>query len=512
MMWEFAQAGIFAGVFAIALLLSGSAQGLDIAGTLAASTQATGSTGDVRTFYDRRAFAPAWSGSAAARRARAIALNALAHAAEDGLEPADYAVAAEGRGEAAETQYEMALTASVLRFARDLRIGRLAPSSIDRDAGLPPQSFDAAAALNEALRRQDAARFFRDLAPPHPEYRRLRQAFARYRTLAQLNAWTPMPADARDYARNERAAAALWNRLAVEDTTLSKMDRTPEAIDAAIRRFQERNGLGADGRIGPKTLAALNTSPAARVQQIITNMERWRWMPRTFGSAHIEVNAADATLKVIDEGRVVLTSRIVAGKPSTRTPIFAATVVAVTVNPSWHIPPSIARNELWPKERAHSGYLALQNIVVEAGALRQLPGEGNALGRVKLEMPNRFNSYLHDTPARALFIRDDRHFSHGCMRVQEILPLASYALTRDAASGLERLNAAVAAGTTLRIPLDRPLSVFVLYWTAIAHDDGTVDFRHDVYGRDGRLLAALSGHRSIGRVAQAQTECWAAAS
>jgi L,D-transpeptidase YcbB len=507
---SFAHAGIFAGVLGLALL-SSSAQGLDIAGTLAATTQATGDAGNVRTFYAQRAFAPAWSGSRAARRARVTALNALARAAEHGLEPADYAVAAEGRGEAAETQYEMALTAAVLRFARDLRIGRLAPNTIDRDVGLPPQSFDAAAALNEALREHDVMGFFRDLAPPHPEYRRLMLALARYRVVTRQGGWKPTPVDARDYDRSERVAAALWNRLAVEDATLSKMERTPEAIDPAIRRFQERNGLGADGRIGPKTLAALNTSPAARVQQIIANMERWRWMPRNFGSAHIEVNAADATLKVIDEGRAVLTSRIIAGKPSTRTPIFAATVIAVTVNPSWHVPPSIARNELWPKERAHPGYLALQNIVVEAGALRQLPGEGNALGRVKLEMPNRFNSYLHDTPARTLFIRDDRHFSHGCMRVQEILPLASYALTRDAASALERLNAAVAAGTTLRIPLDRPLSVFVLYWTAIAHDDGTVDFRHDVYGRDGRLLAALSGQRSIGRMAQAQTECWAAA-
>jgi murein L,D-transpeptidase YcbB/YkuD len=176
-------------------------------------------------------------------------------------------------------------------------------------------------------------------------------------------------------------------------------------------------------------------------------------------------------------------------------------VSAVTVNPSWNIPPSIARNELWPKERAEPGYLAAQHIVVEGESLRQLPGDDNALGHIKLEMPNRFNSYLHDTPAKALFAHDDRHFSHGCMRVQEITALASYALTRNTEEGVDRLNEAITLGTTRTTRLETPLAVYVLYWTAIAHDDGTVDFRPDIYGRDDRLLAAVTGFGPAGRVA-----------
>jgi L,D-transpeptidase YcbB len=198
---------------------------------------------------------------------------------------------------------------------------------------------------------------------------------------------------------------------------------------------------------------------------------------------------------------VVLASRIVAGKASSPTPIFVTQVSAVTANPSWNIPPSIARNELWPKERAEPGYLASQHIMVEGDLLRQLPGDDNALGRIKLEMPNRFNSYLHDTPAKNLFAHDDRHFSHGCMRVQEIAALASYALTRDTEAAVDRLNEAVALGTTETMRLDTPLTVYVLYWTAIAHDDGTVDFRGDIYGRDDRLLAAVTGHGPEGQIA-----------
>jgi murein L,D-transpeptidase YcbB/YkuD len=273
-------------------------------------------------------------------------------------------------------------------------------------------------------------------------------------------------------------------------------------------RFQARNGLEADGKLGKQTLAALNTTAAQRISQIVANMERWRWLPRPFEQRYIEVNAADATLKAVDGGNVTLTSRIVAGKPATPTPIFAATVTGVTVNPSWNIPPIIARHELLPKERRHPGYLASQHILFDGpdGMLRQQPGAGNSLGRVKLEMPNRFNSYLHDTPARTLFARTDRHFSHGCMRVEQIEPLASWALTGDASAALDRIAAAITAGDTSRISLDRPLPVYVLYWTAIANPDGTVETRPDVYWRDTKLLAALAGQHVVGRSAM-NTNC-----
>ena len=463
---------------------------------------------EVWRFYEGRAFEPAWSASAQARRDRAVALSALSDAADEGLEPKNYAITESGGHEAvASARYDLALTGAVLRFAHDLRLGRVAPNVVERFVALPAKRFDAATELAAALAGDKLDAFFRGLAPPHPEYVRLRRALDRYRALAEQGGWHSLPPGAGKPDAPAHLTMLLWKRLAIEDASLSG-DPTADAVDAAVRRFQARNGLEPDGRVGPKTLAALNMPVSARIAQIVANMERWRWVPRSFGPTYIEVNTADATLKVVDAGRVMLTSRIVAGKPSTPTPMFAATVTDVTVNPYWNIPSSIVRNEILPKERAHPGYLAAQHIETGSGGLlRQIPGDFNALGRVKLEMPNRFNSYLHDTPAKALFAQDDRHFSHGCMRVQEIRALASFALTRDVSAGLARIEEIVATGTNTRIPLDKTLPVYVLYWTAIAHDDGTVDFRRDAYGRDDRLLAALAGQRPTGRLAAAENEC-----
>ena len=460
---------------------------------------------DVVRFYEARGLAPAWSGSAAAERNRALALAALARAADDGLDPDKYAVAGERDGDSA--QADAALTAAMLQFAHDLRLGRLAPQEADRFVSLPRQSFDAVAALNGALVNNTFPRFLAALAPPNPEYRRLKRALAAYRAVQRNGGWAALPPAVTKPDRSERLIRALWERLALEDAPV-RGEPTDEALDDAVRRFQTRHGLEPDGRVGPKTLAALNVPASERIAQIVANMERWRWLPRAFGTDYIAVNAAAATLTAVADGRVVVVSRIVAGKSSTPTPLFAATVEAVTANPYWNIPASIVRNEILPRERAHPGYLASQHIERGPdGQLRQIPGDFNALGRLKLEMPNRFNSYLHDTPAKSLFARADRHFSHGCMRVEQIRALASFALTRDAALGLLRLDAALASGQTVRIALDKPLPVYVLYWTVIAREDGTADFFPDVYGRDGRLLAALSGARhEIGGAALA-TEC-----
>jgi murein L,D-transpeptidase YcbB/YkuD len=173
--------------------------------------------------------------------------------------------------------------------------------------------------------------------------------------------------------------------------------------------------------------------------------------------------------------------------------MFVARVREIVINPSWNIPPSIARNELLPRERNNPGYLESRDIIADRpdGMLRQRPGDDNALGRIKLEMPNRFNSYMHDTPSKNLFALDERYFSHGCIRVQEILSLASYLLTRDTWNGLDDVNAAIDEGRTRNIALRAPLAVYVLYWTAIVREDGAVGFRNDVYRRDERLLAAL---------------------
>jgi murein L,D-transpeptidase YcbB/YkuD len=391
----------------------------------------------LRSFYEAHAYQPAWIGSPTAQANANLVLAALEHADDEGLKSDRYRLGEidlrrKAESVQAATEYELLLTDSLLRYARDLRQGQAELRDVDQDVGLPTDYFYPATDLDQALRANRLGAFLTDLAPPHPEYQRLKVALARYRAIA-----------------------------AKDDSTAAE----------------------------------------EHVQRIIANMERWRWVPRTFGVRYVNVNAASASLEVIENGNVVLTSPTVVGKPDSRTPIFTAVASAFTVNPSWHIPTQIVRKEILPHARGNPGYLARHHMVrTSNGGFRQLPGHGNALGVIKMEMPNEFDAYLHDTPMHSLFAEDERHLSHGCVRVERIQPLISYAMTGDIDSGLDRIHSLIMTHATRRISLDDPLPVFVLYWTAIADADGAVNFLPDVYGRDQRLIAASAEQHLSSRI------------
>ncbi len=458
----------------------------------------------LRDFYRARDYKPVWAGAAEDRHNAQIALDALSRADDEGLDPERYhveeirlrqkAMTVEGAAE-----YDLLLSDGMLRFIRDLRAGRGELRQIDRDVDLPVEAFNGPHALDGALRDGHLAEFLATLPPPDPAYAGLKRALARYRRIASEGDWPKIwdpVTDPLDVATAQ--TALLRKRLSFE---IPLAGDPASDLKWALEEFQRRHGLDPDGRAGKRTLDALNIPAAERADEIAANMERWRWLPRDLGRRYIAVNAADATLVVVKDGHVVLQSKVIVGKPSTRTALFSANVIGITVNPEWNVPAPIARKEILPKARRDPAYLSRNHIVVDAsGRLRQLPGSDNALGQLKLEMPNRFNAYLHDTPARSLFARDERHLSHGCIRVEQIQPLASFALTDDAMRGLEQLRAKIGSGENARISLDNPLPVFVLYWTVVANDDGSVDFFPDVYGRDQRLLAALAGKPVIGRV------------
>lgn len=265
-----------------------------------------------------------------------------------------------------------------------------------------------------------------------------------------------------------------------------------------------------------------------RLQQIMLNMERWRWMPRTLGPAFVMVDIVAAKLWVVEDGRTVLTSPVIVGKPATPTPIMRGTASGVTVNPYWNVPLSIARNEILPKLRTDRLYLKSHDIVIRSGApddpyglgidwksvsrrdfpfqFRQEPGPGNALGQLKLELDSPFSVYLHDTPERAAFARTNRYLSHGCVRVKEIKQLAAIALSGKPQTDLAMLNTAIDAGDTKTYPLGAPLPVYLLYWTATAQDNGAVEFRRDVYGYDRVLVGELASQPPVNKNTTAVAE------
>jgi murein L,D-transpeptidase YcbB/YkuD len=378
---------------------------------------------------------------------------------------------------------------------------------------LPTHELDPAKALADALEHDDFGEFLAGLPPLHPGYKYLAAALVRYRAIAAKGGWPAVPGgialDGRD-----RRIAILAKRLAFEDPVLAANAKpSAGAVGDALLRFEKRNGLAEDGKLGPDELRVLNVPASWRVRQIMANMERWRWMPRYLEQRYIEVDVPDQSVSLIDDGSALLYSRVVIGKPSTPTPILRTTVAAVIANPSWDIPGDIFARKFLPKLRRKPTYLLARNMVLAGGPandphgtkinwrhvsasnlryqIQQSPGADNALGTILFDMPNEFDVYLHDTPEKNLFALDVREKSNGCVRVQEISELASLVLEGDDSDSAAQLRPAIASGQTQRIALSSPVAVYMLYWTAIAEADGTVHFRFDRYGRDRLLIAKL---------------------
>jgi murein L,D-transpeptidase YcbB/YkuD len=465
---------------------------------------------DVLRFYALRNYQPAWTAGAAGESQAGAVRAFLARAGNQGLRTLDYASqAARPAPGATAAAFDVALTRDLLVYARDVRTGRVRPETVYRDAKLPPADFDAAAASVQALERGALRAFIAGLAPPHAEYRRLAAALARYRDIQAAGGWPRVTATS--------DAAILVQRLAAEDSVLATIPNpTPAERVDAIKRYQARNGLAVDGLVAGETLAALNVPLPARIAQIAANMERWRWVPG-FERRYIAVNVPAQRVDYMRDGRAVFSSRVIIGKGQSPTPILRTSVEAVVANPPWNIPGDIAARQLLPELRQDANYLRARNMVLFDGPaddphgskinwrkvpadgfpyrIRQLPGPDSALGTLMLDMPNAFDVYLHDTPGKALFRQSDREISNGCVRVEGIFALASLALSNDETVASDLVKGAIAGGDTRRLRLDEPLPVYLLYWTAIADEDGTVGFRPDRYGRDAPLIAALDSSR-----------------
>jgi L,D-transpeptidase YcbB len=285
--------------------------------------------------------------------------------------------------------------------------------------------------------------------------------------------------------------AALRARLAAEDPAAAEAaagDRFDAALAQAVMRAQGRYGLHPTGVVDADTRAALNVPAQARMAQIRANLERLRWMPRGLGPDRIEVNTAAGLVDVYRGGENVLHSLAAAGKPGDESPILASAVDRVVLNPTWNVPEEIAAKELLPKG---GDYLARNGFTQgEGGGLVQEPGPQNALGRVKFLFDNRYSVYLHDTPAKAAFEREQRSVSHGCVRLQRAMDLARLLLSSEPGWSAQRMEEVLASGETTEVKLSRRLPVVLLYQTAFAAGDG-VAFRQDIYGWDAEVLRRL---------------------
>jgi murein L,D-transpeptidase YcbB/YkuD len=477
----------------VGLLLShperhwGTQTGIRPADQLAMELQTAlkGKRSKTANFYQARNFAPIWFDgdniTADARQTIAI----LAEAGEDGLPPDRYKIPPIPAAKASDTvkaEFDQQMTGAVLQYAHDMRWGAISPATLFDDVSLPRETDDVSERLLLAARGGNVHTALRALEPQIREYGLLKVALKTYRAASRAVWPTVMAGTSPNDLRQ------LEMRLQAEGYLVSGGARgSPAAIQAALRAYQADNGLTADGKLTDRTVAMLNIPPDTRADQIAVNMERWRWLPRDMGQRYIMVNVPDASLVLVEAGTPALVSRVVVGAPDKPTPILEANAVAVTINPSWHVPKSIVEKEIQPKLEADPNYLADKNMVSQDGDVIQQPGPDNALGTAKFEMPNPFDVYLHDTPSKHAFLSDDRALSHGCVRVEAIHSLVDKVLAMDD----QKLQDLIAARQTIREPIPQGVPVYIQYWTAIARGDHRIVFREDIYGRDARMISAL---------------------
>jgi murein L,D-transpeptidase YcbB/YkuD len=414
---------------------------------------------------------------------------------------------------------DLVFSAGALRLATALAVSRLRPEQWEEDWAIAAPVFDAASGLDRALTDNRLGPWLASLAPSDLRYVRLKSALALYRDLARTGNWPkvaggptikPGMSDERVGTIRKRLIAEgylpadMAPRLAelpadiADDSAGAVVISSAEVFDATIeqgiRAFQRRHGIVEDSAIGARTVAALNVSPRARVEQIALTLERWRSLPRDFGKNYVFVNVPGGSLDVFEDGKPVMAMKVVVGDPGHPTPVVQSHIAAVTFNPTWRVPLSIGKAEIAGKVKADPHYLE-KNQMVQKGTyyFEQLPGPKNPLGQVKFETPNKFDVYLHDTSSPTAFARAARALSHGCVRVQDARGLAAYILGGPKWN-TDEIASAISLGETQRADVVRKLRVSILYFTSFVDVDGTIEFRDDIYGRDKRLRAALDGN------------------
>jgi L,D-transpeptidase YcbB len=432
-------------------------------------------------------------------------LNSLASADSDALRLDKYPLADLSRALQALDQKhptaqqiahaDVLLSSAFVTLGENMLTGQQKPKDLGQAWHINPREERVDSALVLTLREDDLGAGLTRMRPQDPGYDSLRVALAKYRALAANGGWPEVPRGRRlrrGDTGSETRLASLRMRLAAEgyavDSTAptSRFDRV---LAASVAQFQARHGIVVDSALGEATVDALNVPVDYRVAQIASNLERYRWMPRSLGSRYIFVNVPRFKLTAFDSGQQTLEMKVIVGKDyeNRATPVFSDSMEYVIFRPYWNVTPSIAAKEIFPLEAAYPGFIASQDMEVyyEDGrrSVRQRPGPRNALGYAKFMFPNDFNIYLHDTPNHELFNRNVRAFSHGCIRLEKPTELAECVLGWPK----EKVEAAMHGANNRQVTLPEKIPVYIVYFTTIV-ENGELYFGNDLYDRDSKLV------------------------
>ena len=461
-------------------------------------------------FYAARGFAPLWSVDGKQVAAVQPVLARLAEAAEDALtmSGAPKSLRTEGTSEEI-AESDLALSEAVVSYARQASGSRVDPLSISPLIGLKRDLADASETLETVVAAgAGAGDRLQAFNPVEPRYVALREKLQSLRAPhGDMAGATMIPqGPTLRIGMHDARVPLLRTRFSVEvsyDEGDGDPTRYDKAVAAAVTEFQRANGLPPSGMLTKRTVAALSGAGQTSRQQgtIIANMEMWRWMPRTLAPNHIEVNVPDYVVTVFRDGVVDTRHRVVVGKTDTPTPLFTNAMKYLIVNPYWNVPQSIIKKEMLPKGGGSLSYLQGRGYSVGyhdgMAVVKQLPGDKNALGRIKFLFPNDYSVYLHDTPSKSLFAASKRAFSHGCVRVDQPFSFAESVLNDAApADGGKHWSEAKLEGMIgdkeRYINLAQPLPIVIEYFTAsVERDTGRLALHEDVYGYAHAVASAL---------------------
>jgi murein L,D-transpeptidase YcbB/YkuD len=476
----------------------------------------------VEKFYTAREFAPLWTQAGSLTESGKSVIARLKDAASEGLNASDYPVpdfaAATNPDSLADA--ELKLTASMLDYARQAQSGRMHWSQVSGDIQYPEHPTDPTEVLTNITTAKDASAALDSYNPPHKLYRELKAKLAELRgvgngpviQIADGPALKFIPARGKKQPATEMMEDPRVPQLRAKLGISENADDThyDARVAEAVRKFQEGAELKPTGVLDDKTVRAINSPKRDRqIDTVIVNMERWRWLPRqlgapAIGNAYVILNIPDYTLKVMQNGAQVWTTKVVTGQPGIHaTPLLTETMKFITVNPTWNVPPSIIYNEYLPALQQDPTVLQRMGLKLDRAPdgsihISQPPGEANALGRIRFNFPNKFLVYQHDTPDKNLFAKEERAFSHGCMRVQNPDQYAATLLGITAPS--EHYTPEKIRGmyghSEIDIKFPTPIPVNITYQTAFVDDAGKLQLRKDVYGRDAIMLAILRNSRN----------------
>ncbi|MFM2361659.1 MAG: hypothetical protein RLZZ316_561 [Bacteroidota bacterium] len=391
------------------------------------------------------------------------------------------------------TTAELLLTLQFFRYARRAYAGNPQLDAKELEWFIPRKKLNLPVLLDSMLAAKE-----KDISayePVNRQYHLLKEYLIKYYAIEKRGGWHPIAIATKKIEAGDTASGiALVKQRLFLTGDLAAVDTSNEyntSLIIAIKNFQHRYGFNEDGKLSNSLLAEMNRPITERIQQLLINMERIRWVPATPTTDYLLVNIPEFKLHVYEKGKYAFNMNVVVGTAANSTVIFNGNLKHVVFSPYWNVPPGILKNEVLPAIKRNPNYLAKHNMEWNGGAVRQKPGPKNSLGLVKFLFPNTYNIYLHDSPAKSLFEESKRAFSHGCIRLAAPKKLASFLLKSYPEWTDEKITAAMNKGKEQYVGLQRTVPVFIGYFTAWVDRDGKLNFRNDIYGHDKKMAARL---------------------